>query len=59
MRKKVDLLAFRAYVAQKKTNVVINEIPETHELVEYRLVLLLAKQRAGILSKYVTIFKST
>lgn len=50
-RDQVDLLTYQAYIAQKKYNVVINEIPESHELPEFRLVLLLAKQQAGALPK--------
>lgn len=52
-RDQVDLLAFQAYIAQQKYNVVINEVPESHELPEYRIVLLLAKQLAGSYSKWV------
>ncbi|KAM3173466.1 hypothetical protein ACTXT7_012449 [Hymenolepis weldensis] len=48
-RDQVDLLTYQAYIAQKKYNVVINEIPESHQLPEFRLVLLLAKQQAGAL----------
>ncbi len=51
LREQIDLLTFRAYIAQKKYNVVINEIPESHEQLEYRLVLLLAKQQAGAMQK--------
>ncbi|KAM7537826.1 hypothetical protein Aperf_G00000073817 [Anoplocephala perfoliata] len=46
-RDQVDLLTYQAYIAQKKYNVVINEIPESHELPEFRLVLLLAKYYSG------------
>ncbi|KAL5961072.1 Coatomer subunit epsilon [Taenia solium] len=50
-RDQVDLLTFQAYIAQQKYNVVVNEVPESHELPEYRLVLLLAKQLAGAYPK--------
>ncbi|VDO00866.1 unnamed protein product [Rodentolepis nana] len=49
-RDQVDLLSYQAYIAQKKYNVVINEIPESHDLPEFQLVLLLAKQQAGALT---------
>ena len=50
-RDQVDLLVYQAYIAQKKFNVVINEIPESHELPEFRLVLLLAKPQSEALTK--------
>uniref|UniRef100_A0A5K3FSH3 Coatomer subunit epsilon n=1 Tax=Mesocestoides corti TaxID=53468 RepID=A0A5K3FSH3_MESCO len=49
LQSQVDILTFQAYIGQKKFNVVINEVVESHELLEYRLVLLLAKQQAGII----------
>lgn len=56
-RDQVDLLSYQAYIAQKKYNVVINEIPESHELPEFQLVLLLAKYQAGALSSDATVEK--
>ncbi|VDM34640.1 unnamed protein product [Hydatigera taeniaeformis] len=50
-RDRVDLLTFQAYIAQQKYNVVINEVSKSHELPEYRLVLLLAEQLSEVYSK--------
>ncbi|KAH9283744.1 Coatomer subunit epsilon [Echinococcus granulosus] len=50
-RDEIDLLTFQAYIAQQKYNVVINEVSESHERPEYRLVLLLSKQLSGAYTK--------